>query len=64
MSAVSVDQVRDSLTKCMDPEVPINIVDMGLVYGIDITNSNDVNIKMTLTSPGCPLSYVFEEYYD
>lgn len=55
MSTVSPDQVRESLTKCMDPEVPLNIVEMGLVYGIDITPSNDVNIKMTLTTQGCPL---------
>jgi metal-sulfur cluster biosynthetic enzyme len=39
----------------MDPEVPLNIVEMGLVYGIDVTSSNDVNIKMTLTTQGCPL---------
>jgi metal-sulfur cluster biosynthetic enzyme len=55
MSTVSVEQVRESLTKCMDPEVPLNIVEMGLVYGIDVTPSNDVNIKMTLTTQGCPL---------
>ena len=55
MSNVSPDQVRESLTKCMDPEVPLNIVEMGLVYGIDVTPSNDVNIKMTLTTQGCPL---------
>jgi len=55
MSTVNVEQVRESLTKCMDPEVPLNIVEMGLVYGIDITPSNDVNIKMTLTTQGCPL---------
>lgn len=55
MSTVSVEQVRESLTKCMDPEVPLNIVEMGLVYGIDITPSNDVSIKMTLTTQGCPL---------
>ena len=53
--SVSADQVRESLTKCMDPEVPLNIVEMGLVYGIDVTPSNDVNIKMTLTTQGCPL---------
>src|SRR5574338_8588 len=53
--SVSADQVRESLTKCMDPEVPLNIVEMGLIYGIDITPSNDVNIKMTLTTQGCPL---------
>jgi len=55
MSTVNVDQVRDSLKKCMDPEVPLSIVDMGLIYGIDVTENNDVNIKMTMTTKGCPL---------
>ncbi len=55
MSAVTSDAVRNSLKQCMDPEVPINIVDMGLIYGIDITDGNDVNIKMTMTTQGCPL---------
>ena len=53
--SVSSEQVRNSLKQCMDPEVPINIVDMGLIYGIDVSNSNDVNIKMTMTTQGCPL---------
>jgi len=39
----------------MDPEVPLSIVDMGLIYGINITENNDVNIKMTMTTKGCPL---------
>ena len=55
MSTVNVEHVRDSLKKCMDPEVPLSIVDMGLIYGIDITDNNDVNIKMTMTTKGCPL---------
>jgi len=55
MSAVTSDAVRNSLKQCMDPEVPINIVDMGLIYGIDILDDNDVNIKMTMTTQGCPL---------
>ncbi len=53
--AITVDQVRSSLSQCMDPEVPLSIVEMGLVYGIDISESNDVNIKMTMTTQGCPL---------
>ncbi len=53
--SVSSEEVRSSLKQCMDPEVPINIVDMGLIYGIDVTDSNDVNIKMTMTTQGCPL---------
>tara|TARA_Y100001960_G_scaffold130567_1_gene138861 strand:+ start:102 stop:743 length:642 start_codon:yes stop_codon:yes gene_type:complete len=55
MSIVNVEQVRDSLKQCMDPEVPLSIVDMGLIYGIDVTENNDVNIKMTMTTKGCPL---------
>ena len=55
MSIVNVEHVRDSLKKCMDPEVPLSIVDMGLIYGIDVTDNNDVNIKMTMTTKGCPL---------
>ena len=39
-----------------DPEIPINIYDLGLVYTIDITSENDVDIMMTLTAPGCPVA--------
>lgn len=53
--AITVDQIRNSLSQCMDPEVPLSIVEMGLVYGINISESNDVNIKMTMTTQGCPL---------
>lgn len=52
---VTEQTVRDSLAKCMDPEVPLNIVEMGLIYGIDVATNNDVNIKMTMTTQGCPL---------
>lgn len=55
MSTVTSEQIKESLKKCMDPEVPISIVDMGLIYGIDVTENNDVNIKMTMTTQGCPL---------
>lgn len=52
---ITIDQIRNSLSQCMDPEVPLSIVEMGLVYGIDISESNDVNIRMTMTTQGCPL---------
>jgi len=55
MSNVTSDAIRDSLKQCMDPEVPLNIVDMGLIYGIDVADNDDVNIKMTMTTQGCPL---------
>ncbi len=55
MSNVTQEAVRASLEQCMDPEVPLNIVEMGLIYGIDVNGTNDVNIKMTMTTQGCPL---------
>ena len=55
MSLVTEEQIRSSLKKCMDPEVPLSVVDMGLIYEIDISKNNDVDIKMTMTTKGCPL---------
>ncbi|MBM2819178.1 MAG: hypothetical protein HW410_860 [Nitrosarchaeum sp.] len=55
MSTVTAQAIKDSLKQCMDPEVPLNIVEMGLIYGIDVVENNDVNIKMTMTTQGCPL---------
>ena len=55
MSTVNVEDVRSSLKQCMDPEVPLSIVDMGLIYGIAVNENNDVDIKMTMTTQGCPL---------
>ena len=55
MSTVSIEDVRSSLKQCMDPEVPLSIVDMGLFYGINVNDNNDVDIKMTMTTQGCPL---------
>ena len=55
MNTVSSQAIEESLKQCMDPEVPLNIVEMGLIYGIDVAENNDVNIKMTMTTKGCPL---------
>ena len=55
MNTVKPEQIKNSLKQCMDPEIPINIVDMGLIYGIDVSDNNDVKIKMTMTTQGCPL---------
>ena len=46
------DQVYEALQTCYDPEIPVNIVDLGLVYDVEI-NEDKVNVKMTLTAPGC-----------
>ena len=52
---ITEDQVYSQLKKCMDPEIPVNIVDLGLIYGVEIKKEKDVDIKMTMTTRGCPL---------
>ena len=51
--AISQDQVKLALRKVKDPELGLNIVDLGLVYNIAL-DANNIHIDMTLTSPGCP----------
>ena len=53
--SISQEQVYSVLKKCMDPEIPVNIVDLGLIYGVNINESNDVDVEMTMTTRGCPL---------
>lgn len=45
-----------ALHTCFDPEIPVDIYELGLIYGIDIQPQGEVNIRMTLTSPGCPVA--------
>ncbi len=52
---VTKEDVMEVLKKCYDPEILINIVDLGLVYDVDVEGDR-VHIKMTLTTPGCPMS--------
>ncbi|MCX7888952.1 MAG: SUF system Fe-S cluster assembly protein [Rhodobacteraceae bacterium] len=50
------DAVAAACRTVYDPEIPVNIFDLGLVYTIDISPENDVRIVMTLTAPGCPVA--------
>jgi metal-sulfur cluster biosynthetic enzyme len=59
--ALTQEEVLTALKDCYDPEIPVNIVDLGLVYSVSITptevpgaSGEDVKVDMTLTSPGCP----------
>lgn len=47
------------LKTVFDPEIPVNIYDLGLIYDIAINDDNQVHIQMTLTSPGCPVAQTF-----
>lgn len=50
------EKVLDVLRDVYDPEIPVNIFDLGLIYNIDIEDDGKVKIKMTLTSPACPVA--------
>jgi FeS assembly SUF system protein len=47
-------QVIEALQTCFDPEIPVNIYEMGLIYEVKVEDSGAVSVKMTLTSPFCP----------
>ena len=50
------DKVIAEIKKIYDPEIPDNIYELGLIYNINIDNSNNVKIDMTLTTPNCPVA--------
>ena len=49
-------KVIEEIKKIYDPEIPVNIYELGLIYKIDVDEKNNVNIDMTLTSPNCPVA--------
>jgi FeS assembly SUF system protein len=50
------DSVVEACRTVFDPEIPVNIFDLGLVYTVEIAEAGDVNVVMTLTAPGCPVA--------
>jgi metal-sulfur cluster biosynthetic enzyme len=59
--APTVEDVTEALKDVVDPELGINVVDLGLVYGLHVEPDNSVTIDMTLTSAACPLTDVIED---
>ncbi|MCZ7645540.1 MAG: iron-sulfur cluster assembly protein [Planctomycetota bacterium] len=51
----TVDEMRESLREIFDPEIPINIFDLGLIYKIEQPEEGKVDVEMTLTNPACPV---------
>lgn len=60
---VPVEQLRENLVEALrtifDPEIPVNIYDLGLIYELDVDDGGRVVVKMTLTAPGCPVAQTF-----
>jgi len=50
------NKVIEKIKKIYDPEIPVNIYELGLIYKIEVDSTNKVNIDMTLTSPNCPVA--------
>lgn len=61
--AVSLEDVKQDVIEMLqtiyDPEIPVNIYELGLIYDIEVSEDHNVEIKMTLTAPGCPVAQSF-----
>lgn len=53
---IELDSIISALETVFDPEIPVNIYDLGLIYDIQLLEGNDVKVKMSLTAPGCPVA--------
>ncbi|MGH9340007.1 MAG: SUF system Fe-S cluster assembly protein [Acidobacteriota bacterium] len=58
--STDIDELRkkivEAIETCYDPEIPVNIYELGLIYRLDVQPSGDVEVDMTLTSPACPVA--------
>ncbi len=50
------NKIVEAIKTCYDPEIPVNIYELGLIYDINVDESNNVDVNMTLTSPACPVA--------
>ena len=55
-SIIELTQIVECLESIFDPELPVNIYDLGLIYDIKLLENNNIEIKMSLTAPGCPVA--------
>ena len=58
---INQEQVIECIRTVVDPEIPVNLYDLGLIYDIKINDNNDIKIKMTLTNPNCPVAGTMPE---
>jgi FeS assembly SUF system protein len=60
LTAPGIEELRQAivteLRQCYDPEIPVNIYELGLIYGIDVQPNGNIHVRMTLTSPACPVA--------
>ena len=61
ITKINHKQVIECIRTVVDPEIPVNLYDLGLIYDIEISDKNDIKIKMTLTNPNCPVAGAMPE---
>ena len=61
ITKINQEQVIECIKTVVDPEIPVNLYDLGLIYEIKISDKNDIKIKMTLTNPNCPVAGTMPE---
>ena len=59
---ITREDVIEAMKDVYDPEIPINVVDLGLVYEVDVTTENSVYVMMTLTAPGCGMGPMIAQH--
>ncbi|MGM0496290.1 MAG: SUF system Fe-S cluster assembly protein [Bacteroidota bacterium] len=58
-------EIVKALKEVYDPEIPVNVYDLGLIYNIDVDDDNNVEVRMTLTAPNCPIADdILQEVHD
>ncbi|MBO0811897.1 MAG: metal-sulfur cluster assembly factor [Microlunatus sp.] len=60
-TAVTVEDVTEAMKDVVDPELGVNVVDLGLIYGVHVEDDHSVTLDMTLTTAACPLTDVIED---
>ncbi len=58
---INQEQVIECIRTVIDPEIPVNLYDLGLIYKIHINDNNDIKVEMTLTNPNCPVAGTMPE---
>lgn len=58
---ITQESVYDTLRECYDPEIPVNIVDLGLVYEVRVVDGSKVEVDFTLTAPGCGMATMIRD---
>ena len=64
INKITEEDVLKALSEVYDPEIPINIVDLGLIYKVEINENNDVDVDMTFTTMACPMHTYIREQAD